>query len=902
MKELNKKIVSALESDFIGDVVFDEEEIEQLKSDCRNFYKRAQSSWSKIYYADDIAKLLVLIVNTVKDWDDESEGRFWTKLFGEIFDDGSISPSKFYNEFEECLKKYDKTLFRSRENKRMFREVFLLHALAPDNSGASFIRLLWNWYTDPDLIDFDYQPGDSIYKQMADYLEHEFGGESDFDEAMSFEGKTYAIKSSFKYLFTQNKPSGLKLLDKIYATFDSIYFHGTFNNNSYIESYCDSVVERILNEASVDRSKRNRTRREHTVVSDYDRIYASYEILDNNEIAIVLPEIRAINETADEFRIEVFNNENRIFYKDDYVVGSGLKRRINKIVIPFSSFYVKVNDTLNLSVKLSLYKNEDYVLLYDSKDGLYRDFIVFKSTRESRSQTCKPGAYFVAHPYGVDMEKISSLTCNDVNEYVSAFSACENDYISTESQSVFFNQQPQDSHVIISGEKLEGVSFSKNGISCPMYKKLAYLDVLLDKNTINESIAIMVDLDKHYSLVANSQRIENGRRIDLKKLSADGIGLHCLLISDVSKKKLLHRIDYYIINGASFLLGNGFVFGEKSVVINFNHAASDGAIERVISAIPRAGQESVSGEFDGGEIIVPVPYVKWRINDGDWNYVSSKGEFWREEEFLHNNCTIEVENNSKYSIDLLINNTPISSNKNGIYLLGDALTENSGRDHNTISLTIGENSFALFDVYNKEKLTGIDIDIYDKIVDMSAYFIGAPDSRFIVKLENDVNCYQFHSGLKSSFEPDIVDGEYDVSIALLDFWENPVTLYEDYCVVGNPDKFCFDNKKIILKTFKKNEGGKVKLDNSSIVDLKYLREEKIGVVYSGVLINKKKRFNVEVYKKDENSLKFYFVNGDNLCSANYDLKKNEFTKENTRDDDASIIPCSSCYYNLEEVA
>lgn len=186
MEELNKKIVSALESDFIGDVVFDEEEIEQLKSDCRNFYKMAQSSWSKIYYDDDIAKLLVLIVNTVKDWDDESEGRFWTKLFGEIFDDGSISPSKFYNEFEWCLKKYDKTLFRSRENKRMFREVFLLHALAPDNSGASFIRLLWNWYTDPDLIDFDYQPGDSIYKQMADYLEHEFGGESDFDEAMSF--------------------------------------------------------------------------------------------------------------------------------------------------------------------------------------------------------------------------------------------------------------------------------------------------------------------------------------------------------------------------------------------------------------------------------------------------------------------------------------------------------------------------------------------------------------------------------------------------------------------------------------------------------------------------------------------------------------------------------------------
>lgn len=42
------------------------------------------------------------------------------------------------------------------------------------------------------------------------------------DEDSSFEGKTYAIISSFKYLFTQSKEQGIKLLNKLFAFFDDI--------------------------------------------------------------------------------------------------------------------------------------------------------------------------------------------------------------------------------------------------------------------------------------------------------------------------------------------------------------------------------------------------------------------------------------------------------------------------------------------------------------------------------------------------------------------------------------------------------------------------------------------------------------------------------------------------------
>ena len=66
MEILKEKIAQAIRADFIGDIVFDEDEINTMKDECRLFYRAAQSSWSKIYRREDIDELIVLIVNIAK--------------------------------------------------------------------------------------------------------------------------------------------------------------------------------------------------------------------------------------------------------------------------------------------------------------------------------------------------------------------------------------------------------------------------------------------------------------------------------------------------------------------------------------------------------------------------------------------------------------------------------------------------------------------------------------------------------------------------------------------------------------------------------------------------------------------------------------------------------------------
>ncbi len=899
MEELKNKILQAMQSNFIGDVQFNEDEIEQMKEDCKRFYRAAQSTWSKVHKREDICELIVLIVNIAKSWTDESEGRFWTKLFGEIFEDLSIYPTKFYDDFEACLKAYNKKLFHSKENKRMFREVFLLHAFAPEKSGESFIRLLWNWYSDIDVINFDYQHNDGLYTQLALFLNKEFGGETDLDEDVDFEGKTYSIKSSFKYLFTQNKEAGIILLDSLFSNFDDIYFNGKYNKDSFYAERCSAIVEKILQESNIKTERRKRHHTEH-IVSDYSKIYAGYEIDEQGKANLFIPEVRAIDEEAEDYLVEILNDEKVIYSDESYIVGNNIKRRIKRISIPFSLFIDKLDDKIDIVVKLSVIRDGDKVEIFNSKKSLFRDYVLFKGNRETRSDNCKPEiSYYLVHGPSLNISEYTNCSVKDINSYTITIFTKENDYITTSSQQVFFNTVPKDSHVILEGKQYEKTLFQKDGINYPFYKSVESISVIIPKSTNADSIIVTVDDEKPNPLSACAIENDNSFTIDTANIKADGDGAHKILISDVRQKKLLHTVLYYINREiAVHLSGNKYFFGSKIVNV-FLQIHKSGESATLYSTNPHIGNEKVEFNYDEGTIVIDMPYIKWRIDDGEWNYSELDKKFWHKEMFLHSNCVVEIENNSSLSTELYINDRKIELSKSGRYLLGDALTALSSNKENSIYLSVDGNKHLLFEVLNKEELSDFDIDIEEKTIDFSGGFIGDADARFLVLLSNEDHKYEFEASISDKFDKDIIDGEYDVRIYLVDFFDNKTLLLDDCFIIGNPDKFCFDGCRIILTKFNRPNDKKVKLQNSYITDLRYLREEAIGSVYSGVLIDKRTRYDVEVYKKDERSLKFYFVKGEELLPIGFDLTKNAFTQAAI--DSKNIISCTSCYYEIEEI-
>ena len=904
--ELLEKIKKAMDSTFIGDIQFDEDEIEQMKIDCRKrFLTFRLDGYCLPYELDDIDELIVLIINVSKTWSDEKENRFWVKLFGEILNNPSLSPAIFYDPFESAFEAHSKSIFRSYEGKRMFREYFLFHAFAPINSRESFIRLLWNWYIDPTLINYDYQSYDPLYKEMAYFLNKVFIGDIDMDEDVALDGKTYALRSPLKYLFTEEIIIGIILLNKIFAAFDDIYFNGQYDDSSFYATCCYEVINKIYEENDEVLLRHKRDKSKHTI-SSLNRIQAYYEFDGSGKAYIFIPDVRAINERSSKYAIEVFNDDNLVFKSYNYIVGVDFRRRLKKISIPFDYFGKWTKEIFHFRVKLYLSHNEnEKELIYDSKKSLYREFILFWRNNEIKSRLIEPDTYYVVHPSNENIKELTTCEVRPVNQYTSIVVAKEEDYISSAKQQVVFSKSLKDSHLIVDGHNIESIQFKCDEVYYPYYDKIKSLKLILDPSSKQENVFIGVDDDNQsYPLNRFATEYDNVYVIDLDDIGAIDDGCHSIYIFDISKTKLLHTFAYYLNRELLFDFSKThYVFSEhKGELIIKKKVGKE--IKLLCSCPLQSGKDYFTYPFENGELIFKLPYIKWRIDDSkDYYYGSYGKDLWKDNDFIERYSLLKIENNSNYDVKLFVNDKEVITSLGGDYLLGICLFRQNSDENKDIILQIGEDKYRLLTIYFEPQLSDIDIDIEKKTINLLPYYIGNINEVFFVTIENEDHHYELMTDVTSTFDIDIAIGEYHISVYLIGLvnkkGENLLLDIEDY-VLGNLHKIYFLHSHIVLKYFRISKIGKITFNKVYINDIKYLREETIGVVYSGILMyNKKKAFPVEIYIKDSKSLTFYILDGDNLLPANYDYRKNVFVKDEI--DEKNILPCSSCYYEKEEI-
>ena len=132
--ELRQKIDTALEHTIIGDVVFTEGELEELRCEIQDKYDE------KLRYAmnplemlkNNVKVLIVLFVNYARGWESNSEQNFWENLFEKVLDDPDFNQSKLYDCFDDAFQ--HQRVFVTPSGKRSFYSTFLFHALAPKSS------------------------------------------------------------------------------------------------------------------------------------------------------------------------------------------------------------------------------------------------------------------------------------------------------------------------------------------------------------------------------------------------------------------------------------------------------------------------------------------------------------------------------------------------------------------------------------------------------------------------------------------------------------------------------------------------------------------------------------------------------------------------------------------------
>lgn len=893
--EINRKIIESFSLKYIGETEFFDYEIEEMIQDCREAYRK--TSYGKSFTTTEIDELVVLIVNVIKRGSYDNEDKFWVKLFSEIFDDGNILPQKFYKDIENCFNRHKKTLYRSKENKRMFRETFLSNAFSPESSTDEFIRLLWDWYSDPEVLDFAFYPNDTIYSKLTEYLSHKFGGEKDLDEDVDFEGKTYRIRASFKYLFTQDTENAGQLLLELFSYIDEVYRQEEIPAGSFLRNRCNDVVNKILDEAKISRRRGGTRSRISPVIDDYSKIHLDYELNSDNEPIIVLPEIRAIDEKADDYYLIIFLDGQEAYRHEGYIVGNGIKRKVKRVEIPLS-FLRNVNKkNLNISAKLFFIQpgitkgtllNR---LVYDSKDILFREYILFKSTREIRSEISRPGSYIVVSLPGLDIHNKSNCTFSYINNFTSSVIAEEGMYINCKYKKTYFTSDSKiNSQFSLKGNKVNSLFYVHNGTEVQVYTEVYGTSLIYNLNP-DRIVFVINDSDK--KVLSNYIDPKNDY-IDLSEFKEIRHGYNKIDYIDVVKNKVLVSNNFYL-NPELTLRTSEYSFDSESLLFVLKEK---GINQPVINERIKPEIEEYKFKLDESEYVFYTPTISWRIDENEWNFGSIKEVLWHEDKMLHNNCILEINNKSSKEVKLFINNKEIENNNDGFYKLGDKLTELENEKDIHVDLLVGSKSYEILKITNEEILDDFDIDIEKKTFDVTPYFIGRDDAQFHVSIEGDDSSFEFDSFTSGSFDYEIEDDDYRVIIELKDFFGDGKVLIDDYYSLGNIDKVVFKHAYICLTKFNKPAKGKVKLTDVTITDLEYLGNEKETAIYSGQLNDKGKKYDVEVYKKDDNALKFYLVKEGVFKTLNFDTGSNRFTEKESNGE--SIIPCGSCYYTKEE--
>ncbi|MDD3831756.1 MAG: hypothetical protein PHW00_03780 [Clostridia bacterium] len=897
MSLLQDKIIKALNSDFIGDVYFDSDEIKSMCQECQIFYKSVNQSWSKTYTNSQIELLIVTIVNVARKWGEGDEGRFWVKIFSEVFDDPSISPTRFYNEFEVVLKKYNKTIFISKGGKRMFREIFLLNAFAPAISVEAFIKLLWDLFIDEDVLDFSYQPQNDMYLQIAKMLARKFAGnENTLDDDVSFDGKTYSIRAAMKYACSQCPEQVAKIIDRTIREFDSIYFNGQQAENNYYSDICNSIVTKLFAIEHVNKGRR-RSQCKEQVITDLTKIYAGYELNEDNQVCVFIPEIRIFNEDKCEVKVHLYRNSIPIDDFEYNVVGKDIRRKIKKIDISLTSYAEEFEDQIDLRITMEI----DGIEVYDSKEKLFRDYVLFKSTREIKS-SCKPGQYFLFYPYNLQIIDYTNIRNISGPKGFAVLDALEDDYISYKSKTVFFNTEIHNSRFNLGYNPVPYSTMILNEDEYDIYYKVGNCKMILVEYDTSKLVVIHNEKPTPMNLLI--QKVEgNEITIDLSAIQANGIGFHKLVISEITAlKKPLHRINYYINPQLHINFDKDYYFDNDVGSLSINYYGEILSATRVDASI-----DEFKVAVEDALLMVKVSYLHWRIDDGEWLSVCRRKPLWHES--IHSGSIIEIDNQSNIDIDITIGGEKLqqSAHDNNKFLLGSMLTQiSSNRSFSkvNIQLQISKKNYCLTQIDFDAEMIGEPFIFFDEkilSVDFGNSFIGPNNARFSLEFEDKNVTNTFNCGLVDKLETDdIHDGYYNLRISLISdqIYETNFKIlrtYEDY-IVGNLDKFYFDGVSIIVKSTK-TEKGKIKFDRHVIENIIYVREE-LYPVYQGVLhIPKRKTMQVEIERKGINSIKIYALS-EPITLLNVNTVSKELTNEAQNFKD--IISCSSCYFDKED--
>jgi hypothetical protein len=624
--ELTKKVEDAiLDNKLVGDMLFVDNEYEELLKYTRDFslrYSRGSAS------LDGNHKMhFVALVEIAKRWkridDDENDERgFWEHVFKTLLGVGGCD-NKLYKAYTKLicdLGREENILIANTAKK--YWATLMMHAFAPIRSVYAFFDLCYNIYRKD--LDFNYTESDKwiceiARKRFCEILQSSVGN----DKTISIGSNTYNVQIGLRILAldasTQNE--FVVLLDRTLKIIDTLFHRTTLAPKSYFEDIINDWWKNKLAEVRRDRKTGNRTSAAVT-----KRNITSKFIRNDNNVNLVIPPIR-LDGKGSTVWLSVYAGENgERRYSDE------LFTRYGELTVTTKQKDFDLNELLkqDRSIRIRVEITENGTVLYDKV--IEREFILFDGENEVLSQLNKSSNYFV---YARDIYSLKMptdiQTCggNLYNIYPKA-----GETLAGETRQVFFVDKltPTKNEVRLFGS-LPDCEWRVDDIGYRIFGGQVML-IVPDDTALN-GLSLSVDA-KRVLLSELTRRQED----EYQLFDISGFVPKC---KPTEVEVFSHQKERRFIGEHIAVFPN--------LNIGFSKPAYYGKDERKLTITVEDESKDLSWEnsdnevvypFNEGQLVVKIPYIRWRIDDKEWNNEPLNKRRWYKAHF-HSGSLLEID-------------------------------------------------------------------------------------------------------------------------------------------------------------------------------------------------------------------------------------------------------------------
>jgi hypothetical protein len=182
-------------------------------------------------------KIMLLIVNYAKDWNNEETGEFWKYILSRLgYRDKSGKILLILQSSVERSMKMNSRLFIEDETGRGFKSTVVVHALATKKSWMYLFDFLFDFYKEN--LNWKYMSGDPLLTEMVRSLQQKLKGIQE-DDSLSISSTVYSFQEGIRKLILMRPVFTVDLFDRLLSKIDSLINSEEKPVKTYEEQLCE---------------------------------------------------------------------------------------------------------------------------------------------------------------------------------------------------------------------------------------------------------------------------------------------------------------------------------------------------------------------------------------------------------------------------------------------------------------------------------------------------------------------------------------------------------------------------------------------------------------------------------------------------------------------------------------